>query len=398
MIVTETPSNLTGRFINNSKRHRIVRNLVIFVLLASAIILRVIQFKYINADIHNYFVPWFEYLINNGGIFGIKDLVYAYSPPYLYLLTIAIPLTHFFTPIEVIKIVSVCFDFVSAFYIYKIIELKHPLGALKWIGFFCICFAPTVFINSAYWAQCDGIYSSFLMMSIYYIFRKKITHAMIFFATAVVFKVQALILTPLIVILFFRRMISWRSLLIMPVTYLFWLLPAFMTGFPIFGTLTMSIDQSTSYHQLTMHAPNLYVFISNRYYDVFVPLGWLLGLGSCCILTLKVIRSKVELTNERILLFIVMITTIIPFVLPKMHERYFYPAALIAIALPFYLPKFRLVPFVLQATSLLSYTVFLQGREILPLSIPSIINGVLVIVLIHFFTQSFHPNRPFIES
>ncbi len=385
---------------NKIKRKKFIKTVVILLLILYTIILRVQLFRYINPDLHNYVVPWFDYINKNGGLLALGNyaaltrLSYAYSPPYLYLMSAALPLTRFLTPIEIIKIISVCFDYISAFYVYKMIEMKHPIGFFKWIGFFGVLFAPTVFINSAYWGQCDGIYTAFLIMSIYYIFTRKYSTALILFTVAFIFKVQAMILAPVFILLTFNRTIKWRLLFLAPLSYFAGLIPAFIVGYPILGTFTTYLDQTDSYHALSMNAPTLYAFVSNRFYDMLSPLGGLFGLVCCGLLIWVVLRSKTELTNEKLILFIITIFTVMPYILPKMHERYFYPASIAAIMLPFYWPKFRMVPIVLQCTSLLSYMIFLRGYEILPLAIPALINGILVIVLLYSLIRSFPPNEP----
>jgi Gpi18-like mannosyltransferase len=362
-----------------------------------AVLLRIYLFRFSNFDLKISFIPWFDYLVIHGGWQGIKDLVngapnspiYSYSPPYLYLLAIAIPLNRIFTAVDVLKIVSTLFDFISAFYIYKIIEIKFPFGLLKWVGFFAVCFAPTVFINGAYWGQCDGIFTAFLVTSLFFVFTRKPALSLIFFSTAIAFKVQALVFAPLFIVLLFRKKIRWQLFFWVPTTYLLWMFPAYLTGYPLLGSITNYFVQSNVFVSLTMNAPNLYVFLSDQPYAIFSPLGWTLAACICGYLVWVAIRSKNDLDISSMLLFVVLISTIMPFILPKMHERYFYPAALISVALPFFLPKFRLIPIALQCSSLLSYTRFLIGGDILPLIIPALMNGAIVCFLVYAFIRNF---------
>lgn len=383
------------------KGNSIFYSIAIFILIILAIILRIYLLPFFNNDLSVAFVPWFEYLINHNGLFAIHDLAvgsaiiapFSYSPPYLYLLAAAIPLSSLVPSLYVIKIVSGLFDFVSAFFVFKIIELKYPLGIKKWIGFLCVCFAPTVFINSAYWGQIDGIYSSFLIISMYFLLSRKPALSLIFFSTALAFKIQAIIFAPIFVVLLFRRKIQWQLFFLIPATYFLWMIPAYLLGYPITGTFSTYLSGTNYLHSLTMNAPNIYVALSNQYYDILMPLGLILGVIICGFLIWMAIHKKIDSSYTGVLFFIVLMTIIIPFVLPKMHDRYFYPAAMFAIILPFYLPKLRLVPIALQSTSLLSYTSFLRGREILPLAVPAFINGILVCVLVYLFFKDYSTKK-----
>ncbi len=361
----------------NIQKNRILRAFFISLLILCAVFLRVCLFPFINNDLSIAVIPWFQYLIDNGGLAAMQGLVYgtsyfhpySYSPPYLYLLTISIPLVKLFSISIVIKIVSVLFDFISAFYAYKIIELKFPAGFQKWIGFFCVIFAPTVIINSAYWGQCDGIYSAFLMAGLYYLLARKYSFSLGLFASALAFKIQAMILAPLYVVLFFRRDIHWRWISLIPTVYLVWMVPAYLSGYPVNGTFLTILAETNAFNTLTMNDPNIHVFFSEQYLNILAPLGLCIGACICGYLIWYAIFTKADLDQGRLLVFIVLIAVVMPFVLPKMHERYFYPAALISILLPFYSPRLRLVPLVLQCTSLLSYTLFLRGYELVPLAV-----------------------------
>lgn len=81
-----------------------------------------------------------------------------------------------------IKLASIIFDFVGAFWVYKIVQLVYPKGQKALLAFIILLFTPTVFINSAYWGQCDMIYTSFLLGYLYFISINKEVLALTFFA------------------------------------------------------------------------------------------------------------------------------------------------------------------------------------------------------------------------
>ena len=82
---------------------------------------------------------------------------------------------------------------------------------------------------------------------------------------------------------------------------------------------------------------------------------------------------------------------LMPFLLPKMHERYFYPAALAAIGLAFFRPKLRLIPIFLQAVSLITYLSFLLDQHAIPLWALALVMAAPVSVLAGVLLRTFSP-------
>ncbi len=366
---------------------------IVILLLFVAFAFRLSLFSFINHDLTDALIPWYEYLLKNGGLRAINGLIesthgfppYIYSPPYLYLLASTNPLRQWFSVVEVIKLVSVGFDLISAIAVFLLVRLKFPVGWKKWAAFFAVCFAPTVFINSAYWGQFDGIYTALLAFCLYFICTRRYTLSLVFFATALAFKIQALLFAPLFLILLFQKKIAWWKFILVPLVFILWMVPAYMVGYPLLAPFETYLGGATQFQSISMNTPNIYTFLPNQFYGLIVPLGTLVGVVACAILILAAIRRETEFGFDRIVLFTLMISMVMPFVLPKMHERYFYPAALFAIVYYFYRPETRLLPLALQVTSLLSYVPFLIKDELVPLTVPAFINGLATISIVYLY-------------
>jgi Gpi18-like mannosyltransferase len=70
----------------------------------------------------------------------------------------------------------------------------------------------------------------------------------------------------------------------------------------------------------------------------------------------------------------------IPFLLPEMHERYFYLADVLSIIYAFYFPRYFYVAVIMQLCSLLSYAPYLMNTQVVNLAYVAF--GVLVIIVI----------------
>jgi Gpi18-like mannosyltransferase len=75
------------------------------------------------------------------------------------------------------------------------------------------------------------------------------------------------------------------------------------------------------------------------------------------------IASRVDLDATRIVTASAVFAIGVPFVLPGMHERYFYLADVLTVVLAFYRPRLWFVPLLVQTASLLSYLPFLFWQQ-----------------------------------
>ena len=106
-----------------------------------------------------------------------------------------------------------------------------------------------------------------------------------------------------------------------------------------------------------------------------------------CTLTAWIIctaLNKREITPERMVLLALISVSLTPFVLPRMHDRYFYPADALSLIVAFYNPKLWFVPILFQLNSGLAYTVYLLGTSIGLVKIGAIINTVLIAYLLAY--------------
>ena len=340
-----------------------------------ALLIRYPLLPHINNDTYTCLVPWYDYFVTHGRFQALADNFSNYTPPYTYLISL-VTFLDFIPKIFAIKLISIVFDFIAAWLVYRIVRLKYSEGIWPILAYFVVLVAPTVFIESADWGQCDIIYTTCLLGFLFFIMREQPFKAMLFFSLGFAFKMQAMLIAPLILILVFRRKIPWLYLLLPIPVYLAAVLPAWLAGRPLMDLLLIYAEQADTYATLSMNAPNFYVFLSNTQFPFWVNFG----LIFTTIVTLVFIAigalSKIELTPTRIILAAALILALVPFVLPKMHERYFFPAGIFAIVLAFYLPRLKLVAFMLQTSTILSFIPFLVGflPEEFPL-VPFILPG-----------------------
>jgi Gpi18-like mannosyltransferase len=322
---------------------------------AIAIAARIAMFSYESFDYEVFLESWYDFISTHGGFAAFKHSFSDYNVPYLYLIAL---LTYLPVPaLAGIKIISVAFDLVLAYFTYRIVALHHtgrwspPLAAL------IVLFLPTVATNSGMWGQADAIYAAFGLGGVYFLLRRRPWPAGVFFGLALAFKLQAVFLFPLLLVLVLKKWIPWRTLLAVPGVVLLLAVPALMAGAPLGQLLSVYVQQTSSYPQLSLNAPSIYQFLpASADAAVIRPIGvavtGLVVLGLC----LGVLLSRVQLTTTKVVLLGATSAVLVPFLLPSMHERYFYLAEVLTVIAAFYVPR-RLwyVPVLVQVASFLAY-------------------------------------------
>jgi Gpi18-like mannosyltransferase len=162
-------------------------------------------------------------------------------------------------------------------------------------------------------------------------------------------------LLPFVLMLMLRSKAPLWSVAILPLVYTVLMVPAALMGRPLAELLTTYLDQASLYRSLSMNAPNLYYFISPAYYEA----GTVIGIGVTIVAALVYAvlprRRRVVMNPEFLVLAATVSVAVAPFLLPRMHDRYFFPADLMSIALAFFAPRLWLVAVGFQISSLLAY-------------------------------------------
>lgn len=330
-------------------------------LLLVALASRVAFLNVVSADPYFYLLPWFDQLSVEGmaalrhGLVGLLGNANAnYAAPYYYLLWLATKFAGVLPPLWLIKIVSFCFDPIGSFFAYKIVRLYRS-KRLAVCAAVLVFAAPTAIVNDAWFAQCDMLWTSLILGSLYFALKRQSFLSIGFFALAFSFKAQACFFAPFLLMLFLLGEIKFWSLIIAPVVYAAMLLPAIVVGVDWKFAATTYVRQGDAYHRLSSDAPNLYYAFGDNFYAQGVVLGLVLTtVASFALAALPRYRNVTLDVNERILAA-TMFLAVAPFLLPKMHDRYFFAADITSIILAILVPRLWTIPVMLQMTSLSAY-------------------------------------------
>ena len=361
-----------------------------------ALIVRILLFPYASLDFQTSFSPLYEFIASNPAGYVLANDPSSYTPIHTYFMLIASRLFRSLPSLIVIKLIPTFFDFICAVLVYRLVKLIYPndrneFPLIPILGYVAVLFSPTIIMNSAFWGQVDIVYASGMLACIYFLIIKKEVPAFIAFGFAVSFKLQAIFLFPLLLVLLVKKYVHWKSFLLIPLMYLLSILPSWLGGRSGATLFSVYLSQSHVFNRLSMNAPNLYQWISDQYYEIFYPAGIALTLGAIAVVVL-IGNNKMDVGKRTIMLTALVSCVLIPFILPKMHDRYFFPADIISIVYAFYNPRYYYVPIAIGMISFFSYGPALFGSAQIPLQFLAIGMGIILVILIREYLVTSIPH------
>ena len=404
-----------------------------------ALVLRGALYHIITPDYTMFVSQWYDFIRTHGGFAAMQYNFSNYNPPYLYLIALA---TYLPIPkLIALKSISVVFDVVLALFTYLILRLKYPRSYLPMVGATVMLFTPTVFLNSAAWGQCDAIYASFCLGSLYFLLKRRWGWACVFFGLAIAFKLQAIFFLPVLLLIVLKRALPVRYLALIPAVFLLLLAPALLAGRDVRSLLSVYVEQTStggigggtrafgnggaaaagatglprfdpgnrqpfngagsrpsrpaagfgqaarggfggrnSFSSLTYNAPTIYQWFAGTPLAQNKWVGIALAALVVALVGGLLLASKTRVTSDLVLHISLVCVLAIPFLLPDMHERYFFLADVVSIVFAFYFPRAFYIPIIMQLASLLSYAPYLFNAE--PVRLAYVSFAVLGITLV----------------
>lgn len=333
-----------------------------------------------TGDFVGFLQPWLDFIRTHGYFHALSYGFYDYTPSYMYLLVLIAKTG--FNSLFLVKLVSIVFEYLAAFFIGKIAALKTKSVKTVWISLAVVPLLPTVLLNSSYLSQCDSIYASFVFGAVYFLLRDKRFLSVVFLGLSFALKMQAIMLLPFFFVVMLQRKIDWYYFLIIPVVYFLSLIPAWWMGRPLNELLTIYFSQSGHYPFLTLNFPNLYIFIDNRFYKSVKLIGIVFTFLFTLIAGWWLSRKKYRYTFENLIQLAFLSAVVIPFILPGMHERYMYMGDILGVLYFLVLRKKIYLPTGIVLLSLYSYIHCSRYSTILPMWPAFAVYLTIIILLI----------------
>lgn len=359
--------------------------LLFLVLTGFALIMRYALRNVVAGDYKMFFEPWVATLREAGG--GIKglsaDFEYVdYTTPYLTILSF-ISICPFLNTLLLMKLVSIFFDFVAAFAVMAIVYDRTKNMTYGILGYGALLMVPTVLTNGAMWAQCDIIFTSFVLWSLYFMLKDKPAWSMAFYGIAFAFKLQTLFLAPLYVILWMKGKVKLKHFLFLPLMYVIGMIPSLLAGKSFWELISVYFFQANGQmdiYALSHKFPNIYQLIgTDSFLFEYADAGIWVTLGALMILMYCFARKQYEMNACLLLRMGMLLTMTVVFFLPHMHERYAILVDVMAIVYVFFDFRKLYIPVLTILCSFAGYTVYLAQNNIIPMYVYTILFLLLML-------------------
>ena len=320
-------------------------------------------------DLHHFLFPWLAHIRETGPIAAFASPYSNYTPPYLYLLTSVSALG--LSPLVTIKLLSVLGTLWLALAVRQLLialgSERHDEAALLSL------LLPTVVLNGPFLGQCDALWVGCCIIAVAAAVERRTIAMAAWAGIGFSIKAQAIFIAPFALALVIRER-KWIAILIPPLAYLLAVAPAWMAGWPLDDLLTIYSRQLRYTHWLST-APNLWALPA-----IFIPKGTPALMIAADIATAIAIALFIWRFPRRSLLAAALFSAILlPWFLPKMHERYFLLADLLAFCLAYVDRRGIPIFLAVQAGSLLS--LFAYGTDLDALNVAGSVAMTMALLL-----------------
>lgn len=332
-------------------------------LLAISVVVRCVSYPVVTSDYQLFLAPWFATLQRHPGFTAFAQPFSDYAPLYLYGLKL---LTFIPVPSLVsIKTLSLLFDLVIAGIAVRMIHTTTPRRETRgrlFLVFAVMVSIPTVVVNSSLWGQIDAFYAAGIVACLYWLLSDRPLPAITAFGVALCVKLQTVFFLPVLIGYLLRRWRDLWQLAIIPGLFMLSVVPAWLGGGSLPDLLTVYLRQAGEYPALTMYAPTIFAFVeAPQTAAAHGRLAWggtlLAGLAALGVIALT--YASRERSPRQLVLLSLLSVVAVPYVLPHMHERYFYLADVISVLYVWYRPQAWYLPVIILTVSLFAYLPYL---------------------------------------
>lgn len=359
--------------------------------LALTMFARVAMLDFVTADYDSFLAGWTQMFRDGGFAVLGGDNVGDYNLLYQYvLLLISKSPLH---DLYLIKLLTVAFDYALALVMMRAAaQFASPKAALPVM--LIVTALPTTLLGGACWGQCDSVYVFFIVLSLVLLGKDRPAGSAVALAVAFAFKLQTIFFFPVVLLGLIHKRYKLRHAAAFFAAYLVTMIPALVAGRPFWDALSVYANQSMGqyYDRLTYNAPNLYLFFPMLGFSNTQPYTWMryiqgvdeeatnaylnadlmpamqtAALYACILLTLVVViywlMHSAEITQDMTLCFALFFAIFLPFVMPKIHERYFYLADMLSILYAAKREDRRFLPLLVVGASWFSYLPYLTRQR-----------------------------------
>lgn len=282
-------------------------------------------------DIPQSFIPWLNHWIDKGPVGGFAGGFGDYTPPYYYLLAAASLFHGWADPVTLIKavsVVSVGLLCAATWRLLVALKVERPERLAA-----CVAILPSVAANAALMGQCDALYAAPLVVAVAMAVERRHAAMLVWAGIGLAVKSQAAFIGPFFLALLIARRVPFRLWLLSPLAFATCMFPAWLAGWPAHDLVTIYFKQAGFFEDLSRNAPNIWSVVQATPFAHRYDLSGLASaaaVGAAALYTAHF--SARGLTDRALVAAATLAPLIVVGLLPKMHERYFFVADILALA------------------------------------------------------------------
>jgi Gpi18-like mannosyltransferase len=322
-----------------------------------------------NPDISYYYQKWYQHIVTYGRWSSLEGSYANYSPPYLYILSFVSLFAGNTSQIVMVKLAQVPGLLVGAWLFWSLCRKLGCSQTRSLLAAWLFLVAPEVFQNTILWGQCDVVHTACLLGMLRLLLAKRPGWAMFVFGVALAFKLQAIFAGAVIAALLLSGEVPLWCSLCVPAGFVVMMVPAWLAGRPWAQLVLIYHQQYQDTPDIARDVANplqlMYHFSRDHMRLVYPALKYVSFLAALLVsawLVYFLARSRWRLRGQRLIVALAATLLVEPYLLPKMHDRYFFAGDIMVFLLVMVRPKLWLPAAMLQISALIvSYPHLYEG-------------------------------------
>lgn len=297
----------------------------------AALWLHAILWPITSPDVDEFLLPWYRHIIERGPLGAFAAPFGNYTPPYLYLLAAASLFEGWLPAVTLIKLVAVAGTLFLALSVHSLLAAAGALWRRTAAA--AVFLLPSAAVNAAALAQCDAYWTAACLFAVAEAVRGRTTRMLVWCGVALAFKAQAAFLGPFILAMLIARRVPLGRWSIPPAVYAAAMLPAWLAGWPMLDLLLVYPRQAGQFvmaGNLANPWIGLDALLGPDAVALF-PIGYAAALAAGA--AFVAVFSRRSWSPAGLIAGALLCALMLPWLLPKMHERYFFLADLLAFSL-----------------------------------------------------------------